>query len=293
MITIVFALAAALSFAVAGLLEQRSTKQVPQRGPLSPRLLADLARKPLWLAAIGATIAGSAFQIAALHFGPLALVQPLLVCDLLFAVIIAAVTIRHRAPDKVMLAGCLCCAGGLACFLAVARPGGGRETVSLLMVLPLAVALAAVVAGCLLAPRGSRRIRPLALALACGVDYGVIAFLLKLVTHSLTAGFTQPLRQWPLYAVVIAGPVGFLLNQSAFQAGILLSPVLAIITTADPLVSIGIAHLWLNESIASAPANIAAEVTGLVIMVGGIVALAHRAPHAARQQTAALPAAQR
>lgn len=284
-ITIVLALLAALSFAVAGVLEQRTTKQVPQRRAMSPKLLVDLAHRPLWLAAIGATIAGSALQITALHFGPLALVQPILVCDLLFAVMLAAFLLRRRAPDTVMLAGCACCAGGLALFLAVARPGGGRETVTLAAVLPLAVALAVVLAGCLVAAsRGSRRLRPLALALACGVTYGVTAFLLKLVTHSLSEGFSQPLRQWPLYAVLIVGPVGFLLNQSAFQADILLAPVLAIITTADPLVSIGIAHLWLNESFASAPADIAAEVIGLVVMAGGIIALAHRAPQAARER---------
>lgn len=291
-ITVVCALAAALAFAISGVLEQRSTKQVPQRRALSPKLLVDLAHRPLWLAAIGGTVAGSVLQIVALHFGPLALVQPILVCDLLFAVVLAAVWARHRAPDKVMLAGCACSAGGLACFLAVARPGGGRETVTLPAVLPLAVALAVVLAGCLVAAgRGSRRVRPLALALACGVTYGVTAFLLKLVSFSLSEGFSQPLRQWPLYAVVIVGPVGFLLNQSAFQADILLSPVLAIITTADPLVSIGIAHLWLNESIASSPLDIAAEVIGLVIMAGGVFALAHRAPQVAREQAAALPPA--
>lgn len=291
-ITVVFALAAAMSFAVAGVLEQRSTKQVPQRRALSPKLLVDLAHRPLWLAAIGATVAGSALQIAALRFGPLALVQPILVCDLLFAVVLAAVLIRRHAPDKVMLAGCACCAAGLACFLAIARPGGGQETVTLAAVLPLAVALAVVLAGCLVvASRGSRRIRPLALALACGVTYGVTAFLLKLVTHSLSEGFSQPLRQWPLYAVLIVAPVGFLLNQSAFQADILLAPVLAIITTADPLVSIGIAHLWLNESIASTPFDIAAEVIGLLIMAGGIIALAHRAPQVAPERAAALPSA--
>ena len=291
-ITIVLALAAALSFAVAGVLEQRSTKQVPQRRAMSPRLLVDLARRPLWLAAIGGTIAGSVLQIAALHFGPLALVQPILVCDLLFAVVLAAVWLRNRAPDKVMLAGCACSVGGLALFLAVARPGGGRETVTLPAVLPLAVALAVVLAGCLMtASRGSRRLRPLALALACGVTYGVTAFLLKLVTHSLSEGFSQPLRQWPLYAVLIVGPIGFLLNQSAFQADILLSPVLAIITTVDPLVSIGIAHLWLKESFARTPPAIAAEVIGLVIMVGGVIALAHRAPQVARERAAGRPSA--
>jgi drug/metabolite transporter (DMT)-like permease len=203
-------------------------------------------------------------------------------------VLIAAVTIRHRPPDKIMLAGVILCAAGVGCFLAVARPGGGRETVSLPTVLPMAAALAAVLAGCLAAARyGPRNARPLALALACGVDYGVTALLLKLVTYSLPQGFSEPLRQWPLYAVVITGPVGFLLNQNAYQAGILLSPVLAVITTADPLVSISLAHLWLNESIASTPLDVAAEVTALAVMTTGIIALAHRAPQAARLQAGA------
>jgi len=42
---------------------------------------------------------------------------------------------------------------------------------------------------------------------------------------------------------VIVGPVGFLLNQNAFQAGTLIAPVLWIITTMDPLVSIFIVHI--------------------------------------------------
>lgn len=40
------------------------------------------------------------------------------------------------------------------------------------------------------------------------------------------------------------------------------------------------------------PADIAAELIGLVLMVGGIVALAHRAPQAARQVCAPIAAKQ-
>jgi hypothetical protein len=72
------------------------------------------------------------------------------------------------------------------------------------------------------------------LATACGPDFGVTAFLLKVVPDMLPQGFGDPLRQWPFYLVVV-GPLGFLLNQSAFQAGRLIAPVLAIITALDPL----------------------------------------------------------
>lgn len=150
--------------------------------------------------------------------------------------------------------------------------------------LPLIAALAVILAACLGAARwGPRQIRSLWLALGCGVDFGVTAFLLKLVPDTLPQGFSDPLRQWPLYLLVIIGPVGFLLNQNAFQAGVLIAPVLSIITTVDPLVSITIAHVWLHETIASTPLDLTAEGVSLAVMTTGIVALAHRAPHVAEQ----------
>ncbi len=279
------ALSAAALFGLSSVLEQRATKQVPVRRALSPRLLADLIRRPLWLIAITINLAGNVAQVVALHFGALALVQPLLVCNLLFAVLIAVV-LRHRRPDWVMLAGAICCVTGLASFVAVAGPGGGHGTASLPAVLPLIAALAAVLAGCLgLARWGSRRLRPVWLALACGADFGVTAFLLKLVPDTLPQGFADPWRQWPLYLLVIIGPTGFLLNQNAFQAGLLIAPVLAIITTVDPLTSIGIAHVWLGERIASTTGDLAAEAVALAVMTAGIIALAHRSPAAAARAT--------
>src|SRR3954451_1372010 len=283
-IAVVLTLVAAFLFGLSSVLEQRSTKLVPDRGSFSPRLLADLARQRRWLAALGIQIAGNILQVAALHFGALALVQPLLVADLLFAVAIAATLgRRHHPPDWIMITGVVCAAAGIASFLVVGRPGGGKGVVGLGAALPLVASLAAVLAVCLTAARwGPRRLRPVWLAIACGADFGVTAFLLKITPDTLAQGFGDPLRQWPLYLLVVVGPLGFLLNQSAFQAGQLIAPVLAIITALDPLVSISIARVWLDESFASSPPDLAAEALSLAVMTGGIVALAHRAPRIAR-----------
>ncbi|HET9972459.1 MAG TPA: DMT family transporter [Streptosporangiaceae bacterium] len=288
-IAVAVTLVAAFLFGLSSVLEQRSTKLVPDRGSFSPRLLADLARQRRWLVALGIQIAGNILQVAALHFGALALVQPLLVADLLFAVgIAAALRRRHHRPDRIMVAGVLCAAAGIASFLAVGRPGGGKGVVGLDAVLPLVTSLAAVLAVCLAAARwGSRRLRPLWLAIACGADFGVTAFLLKITPDTLAQGFGDPLRQWPLYLLIVVGPLGFLLNQSAFQAGLLIAPVLAIITALDPLISIGIARVWLDESFASSPPALAGEALSLAVMTGGIVALAHRAPQVARNEVKA------
>jgi drug/metabolite transporter (DMT)-like permease len=280
---IVAAIAGAMSFAVSAILEQRATKQVPDRGVFAPRLLLDLAKRPVWIASIVATIIGVALQVTALHLGPLALVQPILVLDLLFAVLFAA-ALRRSPPDRIIFAGVVCCAAGIAVFLAVAEPTGGDEYVSLPNVIPLAAILAGILTCCLIWARAHRHTRALALALAAGVCYGVNAFLLKLVSFSLEQGFSQPLTQWPLYALVILGPVGFLLNQEAFQAGTLISPVLAVMTTTTSLVSISIAYFWLDESLARQPIDVALEVISLAVMTTGIVLLARRAPAVASQR---------
>ncbi|MBO0825507.1 MAG: DMT family transporter [Actinobacteria bacterium] len=276
---IVLGLAAALVLGIAEVADQRSTKRVRRRRALSPAIFVDLARQPLWLVSIVGTVLGFALQVLALRYGPLALVEPLLVCDLIFAVLLSA-WLRHRL-DPIVGGGVLAVAAGVAAFLAIARPASGRSSVGFLVVLPLAAGLAAAVGGCLLVARRSDTVRPLALALACGICYGVAAFLIKLVVSPTGAGLTAVLTDWPIYALAIVGPLGFLLNLDAFQQSALIAPVISIITVCDPLISIALASLWLGEKLSSSPASIAGEVIGLIVMTVGIVVVAHRAPHLA------------
>lgn len=278
-LAIVLAVAAALIFGAASVADQRSTKRVKQRSPLSPQIFVDLMRQPLWLASIAGTVIGFALQVLALRYGPLALVEPLLVCDLIFAVLINSYL--RRRWDSILIGGVLATAVGVAAFLAIARPSNGRSTVGFLVILPLAAGLGAAVVGCLAVARRNETLRPLALALACGVNYGVAAFLVKLVVSDVSGGLPGLLTDWPIYALAVVGPLGFLLNENAFQQGTLIAPVLAIITVSDPLISIALAALWLDEKLNSSPAGIAGEVISLLLMVAGIVVVAHRAPRVA------------
>ena len=276
-IAIVASIAAAVVFGIASVADQRSTKRVKRRRALSPRIFVDLARQPLWLASIGGTVIGFALQVLALRYGPLALVEPLLVCDLIFAVLINSY-LRKRW-DPILLGGVVATAIGVAGFLVIARPTNGQATVSFSVVLPLGVGLAAAVAGCLAVAARNENLRPLALALACGINYGVAAFLVKLVVSDVSGGLVGLLTDWPIYALAVVGPLGFLLNENAFQQGTLIAPVLSIITVCDPLISIALAALWLNEKLSSSAGAIAGEVIFLALMVAGIVVCAHRAPH--------------
>jgi hypothetical protein len=79
------------------------------------------------------------------------------------------------------------------------------------------------------------------------------------------------------------GPAGFILNQDAFQQGRFLAPVQAIITTADPVISIGLGLLWLGVRLRNSPADIFGQVASLLLMAAGIVITARHSPQVAER----------
>ncbi len=286
LIAIVAAVISALFLGIASVADQRSTKRVETSKSLSPRIFLDLVRQPLWLLAVGANIVGFALQIVALSFGSLAVVQPLLVLDLIFAVLISwNLRVRAHTPrpggaraDRVMFAGVATTALGVAGFLAIGQPSGGTTHASFSTLPPLLIVLVVVVGGCLMVASRVPNTRPLALALACGVCYGVAAFSIKLVTSEVGHGPGQLFTDWPIYILLVVGPVGYLLNQDAFQQGTFLAPVQAIITAADPVISIALGIVWLDVIVRSSPAAIAGEVLSVLVMIAGIVITAQHAP---------------
>jgi hypothetical protein len=74
----------------------------------------------------------------------------------------------------------------------------------------------------------------------------------------------------------VVGLAGFVLNQDAFQQGTFLAPVQAIITAADPVISIALGMLWLNVRLRGSPAAIGGEVVAIVLMIIGIYITAGR-----------------
>jgi hypothetical protein len=242
------ALASALVLGISAVADQRSTKRVKKRKGLSPAIFVDLARQSLWLIAIVANVAGFALQVVALSLGSLALVEPLLVFALVFAVLTSWLLDRRaklpyprgRRSTLLMFAGVAATTAGVAGFLAIGQPSAGTTHVSVSVVVPLVIGLAVVVGGCLTVAARNPNLRPMAMALACGVNYGVSAFAVKLVTSEFSGGAAKVFTNWPIYVLAVAGPLGYLFNQYALQQGKSLAPVQSIITSADPIISIAL-----------------------------------------------------
>ncbi|KAA5834634.1 hypothetical protein F1721_10910 [Saccharopolyspora hirsuta] len=270
------AIVGAASFGLASAIQHRVTKQVPKVRTFNPRMFFELVRKPIWVLSILTVIVGLSLQVVALAFGPLVLVQPLLVTSVLFGAAFAA-WMAHRKMDLVLALGGLACVGGLSAFLVLARPSGQGSEFTGASILPLALALGLLVLVSLAASRIPGEAGVIGMAVATGVLYGVTAGLIKVVAGQFrTGGLAEPFQHWTLYAVCVIGPMGFLLSQQTFQRGRLMSPALAVITTVDPLVAAAIGVSWLGERIESSPAILTGEVVSAVVIVIGIAVLTRR-----------------
>ncbi|WP_020658534.1 DMT family transporter [Amycolatopsis benzoatilytica] len=275
------AVAGAACMGIASAAQARATKEVETGKPLDLTLFKRLVGRPLWLIGIAATILGLVLQLVALAFGPLLLVQPLLVTSLMFAGF-ASARLERRRPDRTMSVGGLLCAAGLAAFLVIARPGGNGETLvngSALLPLGITLAVVTLISLVVAASTKSGSLRVLGLAVATGVLYGLTAGLMKVVAGQFRSGVDEPFRHWTLYLVCVVGPLGFLLSQNTFQQGRFLTPALAVITALDPLVGVAIGLSWMGESADGRPLALAGEALAALVIVVGIAMLSTRASH--------------
>ena len=276
-LTVVFALAAALSNAV-NLMTQHSASAGAPKREKGWRLVAYLFRQPLWLLGWIAAVGGFAFQAVALHYGQLSVVQPILVTELVFVLVLRRVWIRQDVARAAWAAVLVVC-GALAVFLAVAEPTGGHPTpetaewLSALVAFGGAIALLAV-----LGMRGSPIRRTALFAAAAALAWALMATFLKTATETLTtSGISGMLTRWPVYALAAAAVTGTLLEQAALHVGPLSvsQPLLVII---NPLAAI-ILSIWLfDERFTDSPAKITLAVLAMAVLAAGVIALSRTAP---------------
>ena len=194
---------------------------------------------------------GLSLQVAALHLGALAVVQPLMISGLLFALILRQRTLHHTSHREIGWAVLvtLCLAGFLLLAGTAHQPVTNEPPDRALAVAAAVVGVVLAVGCVLLGRRRSPRGRSAALlGVAVGTIYAATAALLKALTGIALHGPVALFTSWQLYAVLIAGAGGLLLNQLAFQAGPLAASLPAI-AMVDPLFSIALGVIIYDEQI--------------------------------------------
>jgi drug/metabolite transporter (DMT)-like permease len=270
---VLLSLASAASYGAAAALQHRVVAVQPDSLSMRPGLLVQLLQRPVWLVGNLLDGVGYLLQFLALRRGSLPLVEPLLVTSLAFGIPIAA-WLDHRRVSVAELGSSGLIAGGLALFMAFARPGAGhpRASGTAWAVLTATVAVtAALMAVC--GRSGPPARRALLLAAGAGAAFGYVAALTERTGHALDAGLVHTLTTWEPYALLVGGAMTLFLTQAAFHAGPLRLS-LPMLTIAQPLVAVAIGVGIFGERVASSGVAPFVEALSLVLVTTGVFALA-------------------
>jgi drug/metabolite transporter (DMT)-like permease len=206
--------------------------------------------------------------------GAIVIVQPVLVCGLLWALPLATVGKPERVTRREWVPAILLVVG-LAVFVVVGNPEGGRSEASVASWLAVGVAVAIPVVVAVFAARNARPARrALLLAFAAGCIYGLTAALTKTTMSIFDQGLLAPLGRWEFYALLLVAGVGLLLNQSAFHAGHLAASLPAMAVT-DPIVGCILGVVLFGEVLgATNPIALAAAGVAIGVVIVATISLA-------------------
>jgi drug/metabolite transporter (DMT)-like permease len=244
---VVLALGSALLFALGTALQQQAGAAAPSTGA-DASLLLRMARRPVWVAGIAADGVGFVTQAAALGVGRLAVVQPLLITSVVFALPLGMRLTGQRIRRAEMVSAALIVAA-LAAFVSMGSASGGHQEAPLHAWLLAALVCAAVCTPLvMLARRGPRAQRAALLGAAAGILFALSAALTKAVVDELHAGLLPVLDSWELYALIVVGYISMTLNQLALNTGAL-AATLAASTALDPVAGVVLGITLFGESL--------------------------------------------
>lgn len=274
---IVLALTSAMLFALGTVLQQRAGVSEPSLGAHAGLVLR-MARRPVWLAGIAADGLAFVAQAAALGIGRLAVVQPLLVASVVFAVPLGVRLSGQRVTRSEIAAAALVVVA-LVGFLSIASPSGGRGEAPLGGWLVVGVASTAVCAPLVLrARRGRPQRRAALLGTAAGILFAVTAALTKAVVDDLGFGLLHVVTSWELYALVAVGYVSMTLNQLALNTGALAATIATSIAS-DPIVSVLLGLGLYHESLHLTGLRAIGTLIALALALLGMTGLARSQEH--------------
>jgi hypothetical protein len=282
---ILLAVAASLCTATASICQRKGAMSTETSG-FDIGLVFRLARQPVWLLGIASMILGFGFQVTALRFGPLALVQPILAVELLivfgYLAIVGARRVRVRRRDWLAAAAM---SAGIGVFLGLASPSAGRQHAPagawmLAGLVTLVVVVVAVWAASgpgrkLRSGRGTSQSRRAALlGAATGISWGFVAAIIKEFSSHLGDGVGAIFTTWSLYTLIAVGAATMVLASHALAAGPLAASQPGF-TVLDPLSATLLGEFLFAEHLKTQPVDLVLEAMALAVVVGGASILSH------------------
>jgi drug/metabolite transporter (DMT)-like permease len=281
--TYLLAVLAACANATSSVLQRKAGRRIPKGENLSLRLIGGLLHQPVWFGGILAVTAGFLLQAAALGNGQLSVVEPILVLELPFTLLLAT-RVFHAGLHRREWGAAIAMSAGLAGLLYALSPTAGEpEDVrwyQWAIGIGINLAFVAVMTGWgRRGPAGggprsgqSSARQAAVLAVGAGAAFGLTAALIKGVTTTFSQGMGALLVSWQLYAMIATGIGAMFLVQSAMNAGRLVAAQPGL-TLTDPIVSILWGVFAFREQVRTGW-YLALMVTGGLVIAGAVIVLA-------------------
>jgi drug/metabolite transporter (DMT)-like permease len=280
---VVLVLLATIGNAMALVLQRKAAQDSARSRGVSAGTLRDMVQRPAWLIGISIFAVALALQAVALSIGSIALVQPVLVMELPFTLLLGWLVLGGALRRREWIAVGIMSVG-LVVLLVTLQPSGGDALGAGALVWILGTIVTLGLLG--LASAIAERSRPVGRAawygIAAGIGSGFVAVIVKAMSEALLeGGVAEVLATWQSYLLLPVAPAAFLALQYALRAGRLLASQPGLIL-GNPL----LASTWgiglLGEEI-NGGAALLGGLTGAVLMTVGVFLLS-RSPLLAAQE---------
>jgi len=279
LLSVVFGVLAAGANALSSVLQRKAARTAPPGSSRGLRIVGEQLRNPIWFGGFAMMVAAFALQAAALGFGRLAIVQPILAIELPFTLLLAARMFGRRLGRRTWL-GIGAMVFGLAVALAAAAPTPGRteaSDVNWLWCCGGAVAAITVVTVAGFLTSGATRAA--LFGVSAGGLFGTTATFITTVLHRAAHGPGALFGAWQLYALALTGIAALVALQEAYGSGPLPAAQPGV-TLVDPVVAVVLGALLFGERLRGGWL-IAPELAGALLIAAGAVELS-RSPLAFR-----------
>ena len=252
-IGILIALIGAVFLSLGAQLQHRGVVKVEARygsgekAGLSGGQFLRLLQRPSWV--IGTVLLGLAivFQLTALGFAPLIVVQPIGIVALVLTAILNA-RVSHVKLDRHAIRAITMCVVGIGVFVTVAAFYAKEHVITevqLIIILAILAAVLLALAAAFIFFR--KRLTAMFYIAAGGVLYGFVASIAKVVINRVLNNNFDPVTVVGGISLLLALALGFYFVQTAYSVG---APdlVIAGLTVIDPLVAVAIGIFILGEA---------------------------------------------
>lgn len=215
------------------------------------KFLAGVMRRPRWLLGIITMIISFLLQSIGLGISSLAVIQPLLVLELPFALIMGSLFLKESLTNREWIGATLMFCGVIAFVLLLdPQPSDVQQIIGTPLGITSAIVTLSVAAILYLIARASKpRLRASLLGISAGVGFGLTAVVIKDMTIRISQhGLFSIFSSWQVYAMALLGVASVYVFQYALASGRLMYAQPGV-TLADPFVAVIWGVAVFNENV--------------------------------------------